>query len=158
MVDTGEDTLKGGRLKRVEKYIDSDVFMCTYGDSVGDININELLDLHRRYGRLATVTGVIHPSRFGIIERNNNLVTRFSEKQKYDDKLINAGFFVFNKEMLELLMPNSDLEIGTLDIVAEHNQLAVYEHTGQWVCLDTPKDMGDLQNLWREGKAKWRVD
>jgi glucose-1-phosphate cytidylyltransferase len=158
MVDTGENTLKGGRLKQVERYIESDIFMCTYGDGIGDIPINSLLTFHEAHGKMVTVTGVIHPPRFGSIERVGSFVTCFREKQRDDDNLINAGFFVFNRKIFDFLKPDGDLEIGVLDKIAESQQMMVYEHKGYWGCMDNMSDLGNLQNIWNSGKAKWRVD
>jgi glucose-1-phosphate cytidylyltransferase len=158
MVDTGEHTLKGGRLKRVEKYVDSDVFMASYGDGIGNVDLQKLLQFHQEHGKMATVTGVVHPPRFGEIDREGSMVISFSEKPIHDGKLINAGFFVFNREILTRLTPDCDLEIGVLDRLADAEQFMVYEHRDQWNCLDTAKDMGELQKLWDDGEAKWRVE
>jgi len=158
MVDTGENTLKWGRLKKIDKYIDTDVFMCTYGDGVGDIPIQDLFDFHKKHGKLVTVTGVKHPPRFGVIERDGDKVTSFKEKQQNDDNLINAGFFVFNKEIFNYHTLHGDLEIGVLDRIADGREMMVYEHKGYWGCMDNMADLGNLQNIWNSGKAKWRVD
>ncbi len=161
MVDTGEHTLKGGRLKQVEKYIDSNIFMTCYGDGVGNIDLQTLLKFHQSHKKIATVTGVIHPSRFGAIEYNNNYITNFSEKQIDQDIIINAGFFVFNKCIFEYLSatnPAYDLETYTFPQLAEDHELMLYKHLDQWVCMDTAKDMGEIQHLWDTGQAKWKVD
>jgi len=158
MVDTGEHTLKGGRLKQVEKYIGSDTFMLTYGDGIGNVDLQALLEFHQSHGKIATVTGVAHPLRFGEIDREGSLVISFSEKPVRDGSLINGGFFVFNREVLNLLTLDCDLEIGVLDRLADQEQFIVYEHKDQWMCLDTMKDMGELQKLWDDGQAKWRVE
>jgi len=158
MVDTGEHTLKGGRLKQVEKYIDSDVFMCTYGDAVSDIDLNALLEFHLSHKKLATVTGVYPEPRFGEIVHSEGSVISFSEKQCRNNYYVNGGFMVFNKEVFGYFTPSSDLEIGPMEQWATEKQLMVYYHNGFWKCMDNMKDLGDLQNLWSEGKAEWRVE
>jgi glucose-1-phosphate cytidylyltransferase len=157
MVDTGEHTLKGGRLNRVEKYVDSDTFMLTYGDGVGNIDLNALLEFHQSHGKMVTVTGVIPHARFGEIVQNNGKVISFSEKPRRDGNLINAGFFVFNKEIFKYLTPDCDLEVGILEVIAESYDMMVYEHKDFWGCMDTLCDMQKLQQLWDDGEAKWKV-
>jgi len=157
MSDTGENTLKGGRLKRIEKYIDSDTFMCTYGDGISNVNIRNLLNFHQLHGRLATMTGINHPPRFGEIVHAGILVESFSEKKK-SDCLINGGFFVFDRKVLNYVDDNNDLETFALPVLAEHKNLMVYQHTDYWGCMDTMSDLGKLQNIWESGKAPWRVE
>jgi glucose-1-phosphate cytidylyltransferase len=159
LVDTGEHALKGARLKRIEKYIDSDIFMVTYGDGVANIDINDLVEFHNNHGKIATLTGVMPPSRFGTLSVNDNKVIRFSEKPQTTGGLINGGFFVFNKELFNYLNNDSscDLEIGVLDKLAEKGELMVYKHSGDWACMDTIRDMEYLNNLWSSGKAFWKV-
>jgi glucose-1-phosphate cytidylyltransferase len=156
--NTGEHTLKGGRLKRIQKYIDTDTFFLTYGDGIGDIDIEALLKFHRSHGKIATVTGVFSPSRFGELTRDESLVTGFLEKPYDPEKLINGGFFVFNREIFDLLDEYCDLEYGPLQKLATEGQLHVYQHIGQFVCMDTAKDVGAIQKLWANNEAKWRVD
>jgi glucose-1-phosphate cytidylyltransferase len=158
MVDTGEHTLKGGRLKRVEKYIDVDTFMCTYGDGIGNVDLNALLAAHNFYNtKIATVTAVPSPPRFGEIRRRGNLVASFDEKPS-SDNLINAGFFVFNRKIFDYYTDGCDLESDMLRQLSNEKQLLVYPHLDQWVCMDTAKDMGEIQHLWDTGQAKWKVD
>lgn len=157
--DTGENTMKGGRLKRIEKYIRGNTFMMTYGDGIGNINIPELLEFHQKHGRIATVTG-IHPlPRFGEIHRQGERVLNFTEKPNDPDCLMNGGFFVFNREIFDYLHPDEwcDLEVGPLEMVANDGELMVYHHTGYWGCMDNLKDMSELQKLWNDGKAPWKV-
>ena len=156
MVDTGENTLKGGRLKRIEKYIESDTFMCTYGDGISNVNISNLLNFHQLHGRLATMTGVSHPPRFGEIVHAGILVKSFSEKKK-SNCLINGGFFVFDRSILAMVDGLHDLETYALPKLAEMKSLMVYQHTDYWGCMDTMSDLGKLQNIWESGKAPWRV-
>jgi glucose-1-phosphate cytidylyltransferase len=157
--DTGLNTMKGGRLKRVEKYIHGDTFMLTYGDSIGDINIPELLSFHESHGKIATVTGVHATPRFGEIHHDSGRVLSFSEKPQNGDTLINGGFFVFNRGIFKYLSDDEccDLEVGTLELIANKGEMMVYQHRGYWGCMDSLKEMNDLNNLWEKGLAKWRV-
>lgn len=159
LADTGDKALKGGRLKRVGKYIDGDLFMTTYGDGVSNVDIQSLLTFHQSHGKLATVTGINPASRFGELQLKGNQVERFSEKPKNGSGLVNGGFFVFDKRIFDYLScdNNCDLEIGALEKVASEDQLMVYKHTGFWACMDTFRDMEYLNELWARGKAEWKV-
>jgi len=156
--DTGEATMKGGRLKRIEKYIEGDTFMCTYGDGIADIDLRDLLEFHRSHGNLATVTGVHPIPRFGEILYDGNKVISFSEKPHNGNCLVNAGFFVFNREIFKYLTEDEwcDLEIGPLELIAAKGEMMVYHHKGFWKSMDTLKDMGELQQLWDSGNVPWR--
>jgi len=159
LANTGENTMKGGRLKRVEKYIKGDTFMCTYGDGVADIDIRRLLAFHQAHGKLATVTGVHPIPRFGEIHTGNDgQVCKFSEKPD-GDSLVNGGFFVFNRGVFDYLHEDEwcDLELGPLELIAERGELMVYHHEGMWRCMDTLRDVGELQQMWDKGEALWRV-
>lgn len=159
LVDTDLNTLKGARIKRVEKYLDSDVNMVTYGDGVADINIKELLDFHKKHGKTITITGVHPPARFGeLIEKNGKLIS-FKEKPQTSVGLINGGFMVFNKELLDYLSPdeNCDLEVGTLEKLSKAGEVMVYKHNGQWECIDHERDLIHLNKLWNENKAFWKI-
>ena len=159
LADTGDEALKGARVKRVQRYITSDLFMVTYGDGVADIDINALLNFHRRHGKLATVTGINPASRFGELKINGNKVESFREKPRTSSGLINGGFFVFNKAIFDYLSEDDscDFEIGALEEIARQDQLMVYKHPGFWACMDTLRDMAYLNRLWTEGSAKWKV-
>ena len=159
LADTGEATLKGARIKRVEKYVDGDTFMLTYGDGVADINIDELLAFHKRHGCIGTVTGVRPPSRFGEMGTKNNNVKSFIEKPQTSAGMINGGFFVFNRAIFDYLSEDDtcDLEVGPLEQLAKDGELKVYKHKGRWGCVDTLRDMGELNNLWQSGKAFWKI-
>jgi len=159
MVDTGEKALKGARLKRLEKYIDSDYFMMTYGDGIADINIKELLAFHRKHKKMATVIGINPASRFGELKINGEMVESFSEKPEENTGLINGGFFIFNKNIFDYLTDgdNCDLEIGPLERIAREGQLMVYKHKGFWSCMDTLRDMEYLNKLWNENMAEWKI-
>lgn len=159
LVDTGEKTLKGGRIKRVEKYIDDDIFMLTYGDGLANININELVSFHKNHGKIGTVTGVRPPSRFGEMKVKNNQVISFTEKPQISEGLINGGYFVFNYEIFNYLSEDEscDFEIGPLERLAEDDELRVYSLKGEWACMDTFRDMQYLNKLWNEDDSFWRV-
>ncbi|CAB1064787.1 Glucose-1-phosphate cytidylyltransferase (EC [Olavius sp. associated proteobacterium Delta 1] len=160
LCDTGEKTLKGARLKRIERYVDTDQFMVTYGDGVANVNIEKLLQFHNSHGKLATVTGV-RPMflRFGELNIEENQITRFSEKPKYNGNYINGGFFVFNRDVFDYLEDRDDLdlEIGLLDQLTLEGELMVYKHNNFWACMDTIRDTEFLNNLWDHGQAKWKI-
>lgn len=160
LVDTGQKTLKGARLKKVEKYITNDDFFLTYGDGVSDIDIKSLLEFHRSHSKLATVTGINPASRFGELIINRNIVKAFNEKPMSGKNYINGGFFVFNKKILNYLSTddNCDLEVGPLEEIAHAGQLVVYKHHGSWTCMDTLRDMDYLNKLWNRNKAFWKFD
>ncbi len=159
LVDTGLNTLKGGRLKRLEKYLhDDDTHMLTYGDGVANINIKNLVDFHKSHGNILTITGVRPPSRFGeLIEKDGKLLS-FKEKPQTSSGLISGGFIVFNKKLLEHLTEdeNCDLEYGVFDKLAEQGEIMVYKHEGEWECVDTERDLKHLNKLWSEDKAFWK--
>lgn len=159
LADTGDKALKGARLKRVEKYIDGDQFMVTYGDGVANIDINALLKFHRSHEKLATVIGINPVARFGELKIKGDQVESFSEKPETSSGLINGGFFVFNKDIFDYLSADDDcdFEIGPLEKVAREGQLMVYKHTGFWACMDTIRDMEYLNRLYDEGKAAWKI-
>tara|TARA_Y100000031_G_C8177255_1_gene364719 strand:+ start:166 stop:1017 length:852 start_codon:yes stop_codon:yes gene_type:complete len=159
LADTGDKALKGARLKRVEKYIDNDLFMMTYGDGVSDINLHDLLAFHSRHGKLATVTGINPASRFGELKIRGDQVESFAEKAGTNSGLVNGGFFVFSKEFLNYLTPDDscDLEFGPLEKIARDGQLMVYKHKGFWACMDTLRDMDYLNKLWNTNQASWKI-
>ena len=159
LVDTGEMALKGSRIKKIEKYVDNDLFMLTYGDGVADINIQELLSFHKSHGRIGTLTGVRPPSRFGEMVVKDNRVVSFTEKPQVSKGLINGGFFVLNRKIFNYLSEddNCDFEIGPLEQLAKKGELMLYEHKGEWACMDTYRDMNYLNKLWQTGKAFWKI-
>lgn len=159
LVDTEEDTLKGARIKRLEKYIPDETFMLTYGDGVADIDLTKLLSFHNLHKKTATITGVRPPSRFGEIKAKDGRVVSFSEKPQVSEGLINGGFFVFNRKIFDYLTedPNCDFERGALERLAAAGELMVYEHPGSWECMDTLRDMEHLNMLWKKGEAFWKV-
>jgi glucose-1-phosphate cytidylyltransferase len=159
LVDTGTNSLKGARIKKIEKYIDSDRLLLTYGDGVADVNIEKLMDFHLKHGKLGTLTGVRPPSRFGDLIVEKGKVEKFSEKPQASAGMINGGFFVLNKGIFNYLSDKEDcdFEMGALEKLAEENQLMVYEHAGSWECMDTVRETEHLNNLWNKGKAFWKV-
>jgi glucose-1-phosphate cytidylyltransferase len=159
LADTGEKALKGARIKRVEKYVDGDLFMLTYGDGVANINLDELLAFHKSHNAIGTVTGVRPPSRFGEMVCKENCVVSFTEKPQVSQGLINGGFFVFNRKIFDYLTEddNCDFEKGPLEQLTKEGELMVYEHKGEWACMDTYRDMMYLNELWEGRKAFWRT-
>lgn len=159
LVNTGLNTLKGARVKKLEKYLDDDLNMLTYGDGVADIDINDLVKFHKSHGKILTITGVHPPSRFGeIVEEDSKLVS-FSEKPQSSVGLINGGFFVFHKRLFEFLTAddNCDLEYETFDKLVPLGEVMVYKHLRNWECVDTERDLIHLNKLWSEGTAFWKT-
>ena len=158
LVDTGPTTETGGRLKRLAPWVGNETFMLTYGDGVCDANLAALLDFHRAHGRLATVTAVRPPSRFGGLTFNGNLVAEFSEKPQIGEGWINGGFFVMEPGVLDYIEGDDTLlEREPLERLAKDGQLVAYRHEGFWQCMDALRDVRLLQSLWESGKAPWKV-
>ncbi|OGC04143.1 glucose-1-phosphate cytidylyltransferase [candidate division WOR-1 bacterium RIFOXYA12_FULL_43_27] len=159
LVDTGLDSLKGARIKKIEKYIDGDNFLLTYGDGVANVNIAELIDFHNKHGKVGTLTGVRPPSRFGDLIIDNGRVTNFTEKPQASAGMINGGFFVLNRKLFEYLSADKecDFELGALERLAEAGELMVYPHKGSWECMDTFRETKHLDELWNQNKAFWKV-
>ena len=156
-VDTGLDTLKGGRIKHVEKHIKSDNFMVTYGDGVADINIKKIYDFHKKHNKIGTLTAVRPPSRFGEIIIEGDKVKHFEEKPQLGKGYINGGFFVFKKEFFDYLTSDCDFEFGPLEKLAKNEELYSYKHDGFWQCMDNVRERDYLNKLWAENNAKWKV-
>lgn len=159
LANTGEEALKGARLKKIQKYITGDTFMLTYGDGVADINLNELVSFHKSHGKLATLTGINPASRFGELKIEGNNVKAFNEKPENGEGYINGGFFILNRDVFDYLSEDDscDFEIGALEELAQNGELMVYKHRGFWACMDTLRDMEYLNKLWIEDKARWKV-
>jgi glucose-1-phosphate cytidylyltransferase len=158
LVDTGENTMTGGRLKRVSSYLDSEDFCFTYGDGLSDVNLTELISFHCENDSLATMTGVQPPGRYGAIIREGHLVKSFTEKPRGDGGLINGGFFVLNPKVLELIRDDSTIwEKEPLEQLATTGELTVYEHSGFWHAMDTLRDKTYLEELWANGQAPWKI-
>ncbi|MFQ5714760.1 MAG: glucose-1-phosphate cytidylyltransferase [Candidatus Scalinduaceae bacterium] len=158
-IDTGLETLKGGRIKRLEEYVNSDNFHLTYGDGVSNINISDLEQFHLRQGKIGTVTGVHPPSRFGEMVIDGETVTHFEEKPQLSTGIINGGFFIFNKKLFNYLSSdeNCDFEFGPLQKIALEGELKVYKYNGFWQCMDTVREKDYLDKLWNSGEAPWKV-
>jgi glucose-1-phosphate cytidylyltransferase len=159
LVDTGINTLKGGRIKRIERFLTDEINFVTYGDGVANINIKELLEFHKNHGKVITITGVHPPARFGELLEKNNLLVSFQEKPQTSKGLINGGFMVFNRGLLNYLTPNEDcdFEIGPLENLSKEGKVMVYKHQGQWECMDHERDVAHLNKLWNENKAFWKI-
>jgi len=159
LIDTGADTMTGGRLKRVAEHIQNDETFClTYGDGVSDVNISELLAFHRQQGLQATLTAAYPPGRFGSLDIRSSKVTSFREKPKGDGGMINGGFFVLSPQVLDLIEGDQTVwERGPLETLAERGQLAAYQHDGFWQPMDTLRDKTHLEELWASGTAPWKV-
>ena len=161
LIDTGLNTNTAGRLKRIEKYVGNETFMLTYGDGVSDVNIHELLEFHKSHGRLATLTSVQVPGRFGNLEINSRgEVDNFVEKPMGDGVWINGGFFVLEPGVFKYLNDEADniqWEKEPLSEIAMENQLAAYKHYGFWKCMDALRDRVELEEMWKSGKAKWKL-
>ncbi len=157
LIDTGEETLKGGRIKKLEKYIKSENFFVTYGDGVADINIKDLLKFHKSHKRIATVSAVRPPSRFGEILIENDNVLSFEEKPQMKEGFINGGFFVFNRKIFNYLNDkvDCDLEFGALQKIAENKQMNAFKHYGFWQCMDNIREKNYLNELSEKGKEVW---
>ena len=155
LTDTGNRTMTGGRIKRIEKYIDGDTFITTYGDGLANINLGELLRFHRDKGKIATVTGVRPVARFGELSVDGDLVRDFSEKPQIEQGWINGGFFVFQRKVFDYLDEGCVLEKEPLERLAQDNQLAVYKHAGYWRCMDTYRDFEALNQEWVSGRPGW---
>jgi len=157
--ETGEESQTGARVKRIEKYIDNDLFMLTYGDGVGNINIKTLLEFHKSHGKIGTVTGVHPASRFGELVMKGNRVMEFSEKPQIKEGSINGGFFVFNKKFFDYLKDDDNcyLEREPLERLALDKELMVYPHEGFWQCMDTYRELEILDNLWKSQAPPWKV-
>lgn len=158
LVDTGENTLTGGRLKRVGHYLDDNEDFCfTYGDGLSDVNIEELIDKHRNSLKLATVTVVQPPGRFGSVDLIDNNVKGFVEKPKGDGGWINGGFFVLNKKVIDYIEGDgTSWESAPLEKLASENQLNAYKHFGFWRPMDTLRDKNELEEMWSSNKAVWK--
>lgn len=157
LVDTGADSMTGGRVKRMQSFIGNETCMLTYGDGVADIDLDSLLSFHRSHGKMITVSAVRPPARFGEVEMNGSLVTSFKEKPQMHDGWINGGYFVVEPEFFNLISDDSTLlEREPLEQAAKAGELMAYQHNGFWQCMDTKRDLDLLEGMWVEG-APWKV-
>ena len=159
VVDTGLNTMTGGRIKRVKEHLNGESFFLTYGDGVADINIAELLKFHQEGGRMATLTSVQPMGRFGALDlREDGEITNFKEKKQEDSGWINAGFMVLEPEILDLIEGDATVfEKYPLEEAARRGQLDAYRHNGFWQCMDTMNEKKKLEEMWRSGNAPWKV-
>ena len=159
IVDTGLNTMTGGRVKRIEKYIDGDTFFLTYGDAVSDVDIRKLYDFNRHHGKSVTLTTVSLAQQKGILEIGaNNQVLSFREKEGQDSALINGGYMVCNRKIFNYLSGDDTvLEKQPMNQLAQDGELMSYYHKGFWQCMDTKREMDYLESLWESGKAPWKV-
>jgi len=159
IVDTGLNTQTGGRLKKLKKYIENEEsFMFTYGDGVADINIKELLEFHKSHGKLATVTTVRAPARFGRIVFNGNQITEFYEKPQTAEGWISGGFFILNSKTIDYIENDATIwERDPIENLSRDGQLMGYKHYGFWSCMDTLREKNYLEELWNSGNAAWKV-
>ena len=161
LVDTGDESMTGGRLKRVRRYLDDEHAFClTYGDGVGNVDIADTIMFHASHGKLATMTATYPPGRFGSIsiDKNSNLITKFIEKPEGDGGLINAGFFVLSPKVIDYIQDDRTIwEQDPLKNLAKDSQLVAYRHDGFWQPMDTVRDKTNLEELWSSGNAPWKI-
>ena len=157
VIDTGEHTLTGGRLKRVSEFLkDEDAFCFTYGDGLSNVDISASIAFHKSHKKLATITGVSPPGRYGALERDGNLATEFIEKPRGDGGIINGGFFILSPECIKLIeSDNTNFESDTLSQLVKKRELMIFEHDGFWQPMDTLRDKNFLEELWVNKKAPW---
>jgi len=157
LVDTGIETQTGGRIKRLGKYTNNKTFMLTWADGLSNINLNKLLAFHKSNGKIATLTAVHPPTRFGHLKLDGNKVSKFSEKQSFKEEWINGAFFVLEPEVLDYINgDNSYFEKETLEKLADNGKLMAYKHTSFWQCMDTIRDKMFLQELYSKGTPPWK--
>jgi glucose-1-phosphate cytidylyltransferase len=159
LADTGLESQTGSRIKKIERYIDTDLFFMTYGDGVADINIKELVSFHLSHNKIGTLTGVRPHSRFGELLVQGDKVSKFAEKPHQTEGHINGGFFVFNRRIFDYVTEddNCRFEKEPLEKLAKDGELMVYTHDGFWQCMDTMRDMSLLNNLWKQNQAPWKI-
>ncbi len=159
LVDTGLETMTGGRVKRAERFLKDDTFLLTYGDGVSDVDVDKLISFHKKNGKLMTVTSVQPDGRFGALELEGDLVNKFVEKPKGDGSWINGGFFVCEPKMLDYITEGDAtiLERSPLEKLASDKQLVAFKHDGFWKPMDTLRDKTQLEHLWETKKAPWKV-
>jgi glucose-1-phosphate cytidylyltransferase len=159
LVDTGDDTMTGGRLKRIAAHIqDEEAFCFTYGDGVANVDMTAAIAFHKAHGKLATVTAVQPPGRYGALKIDGQRVAGFTEKPRGDGGLINGGFFVLSPKVLPLIADDATpWEVAPLETLAHQGQLMAFEHSGFWQPMDTLREKNLLEELWQSGKAPWKV-
>ncbi len=157
LIDTGENTMTGGRLKRLKNFVGNETCMLTYGDGLANIDINSLLKFHKKHGKLVTVTAVHPPARFGAIKLDGDRVSNFKEKSKMEEGWINGGFFVIEPGFFDYIKDDSTyLEREPLELAAKKNELYAFRHDGFWQCMDTKRDKDHLEEIYKKGLAPWQ--
>ena len=155
LIETGKNTMTGGRLKRLKKYLD-DTFLLTYGDGLSDINLHKLVKFHKKHKKVVTLTAVHPPARFGELKLSGNVVKSFQEKPQLQDGWINGGFFVLNKKFIKYIpKKNVQIEREPLTKAAEKKQFMAYKHTSFWYCIDNRRDLKVIERMCRKGKEPW---
>ena len=158
LIDTGLNTMTGGRIKRIGSFLEDAPFMLTYGDGVSDVNLDSLLSFHKKEGKLATITAVKPEGRFGVMDVDENLVRSFREKKSIDSGWINGGFMVMEPQVLDYIEGDSTvLEQEPLEKLACCGQLSAYRHEGFWKCMDTMRDKSQLEEMWAKQNAPWKI-
>lgn len=158
LIDTGDNTMTGGRVKRIQQYIGNNRFMLTYGDGVSDLNISELLSFHEKKKKIGTVTAIRPAGRFGALDIRKNTVVSFTEKPRGDGDYVNGGFFVFEPDIFDYLENDATiLERGPLESLAKNKQLGAFKHEGFWYPMDTLRDKNYLEGVWETGRAPWKL-
>lgn len=159
LVDTGLNTMTGGRVKRIKEYTEEEPFMLTYGDGVCDVDLNELLKFHQEHGKIATITTVNIGQMKGVLDiGEDNTIQSFREKEDHDGSLINGGFMVLNPDVFHYLKDDTTVfEKEPMQMLAEAGQLKSFRHSGYWQCMDTQREMQKLEELWQSGAAPWKV-
>ena len=159
VVDTGLETMTGGRIKRIKKYVGNEPFLLTYGDGVADLNIKELIKFHKKCGKYATLTAVRPDGRFGMLDLEGDLIASFREKNIEDVGWVNGGFMVLEPNVFDYIKGGDEavFEKGPLQKLSADGQLAAYKHHGFWQCMDTLRDKERLEELWKSGKAPWKL-
>ena len=159
LVDTGLNTMTGGRIKRIQEYIGNEPFMLTYGDGVSDIDINKLLEFHRSHGKIGTISAINVAQRFGVLDvKSDGSISDFKEKSDNDRSIVNGGFMVMNPEIFDLIDGDDTVfEKKPLETLAASGQLMAFKHEGFWQCMDTQRDKQLLEKLWESGNAPWKL-
>ncbi|PWR70706.1 glucose-1-phosphate cytidylyltransferase [Methanospirillum lacunae] len=159
LVDTGELSLKGARIKRIEKFVHDDLFLMTYGDGLSDLNLDQLITFHQSHGKMVTLTGVSPASQFGEMKIIGDQIVKFKEKPEVSTHYVNGGYYICNRKIFDYLTLDDlcDFETGLLELLAEKGELMIYRHSGKWACMDTLRDVQYLNHLWAENKAFWKV-
>lgn len=159
LVDTGLDTMTGGRIKRIQKYVGNETFLLTYGDAVCDVNISELVEFHKSHGKLSTITAVPVSQRFGVLSiDNSDSITAFREKSNMDNSFINGGYMVMEPKVFDYIDGDSTVfEKGPLVSLSEEGQLKAYKYSGFWQCMDTKREKDLLDEMWNNNNAPWKV-